>query len=110
MNYTDCDGSQADQFGSRPHGVYKMKIYKSTYLAPYCPTNLSIPQFLTQYNPDAVSSDKIILEDDWTGCKATYAGFRDTASRHAFRLREEFGLGVEDVIAISAPNSVCILT
>jgi len=84
----------------------KERIYRSTYPAPHCATNLSLPQFLTLYNPDAVSRDKIILEDDWTGEVLTYASLREKAAHHAWTLRERYALGVGDAVAISAPNSV----
>ncbi|KAF2025801.1 acyl-CoA synthetases/AMP-acid ligases II [Setomelanomma holmii] len=84
----------------------RQRIYQSTYPAPYCPTNLSISQYLTQYNPDAVSKDKIILEDNWTGHDLTYASLREQAARHAWSLSRKYNLGVGDVVAISAPNSV----
>ncbi|CAO2648201.1 Nn.00g074680.m01.CDS01 [Neocucurbitaria sp. VM-36] len=84
----------------------KQRVYRSIYPAPYCPTNISIPQFLTQYNPDAVSNDKVVLEDDWTGQSLTYGSLRQTASQHAWALRERYNLKSGDVVAISAPNSV----
>ncbi|KAF1844971.1 acetyl-CoA synthetase-like protein [Cucurbitaria berberidis CBS 394.84] len=59
----------------------RQRIYRSTYPPPQCPTSISLPQFLTQYNPDA-------------------------ASQHAWRLRERYRLGAGDVVGISAPSSV----
>jgi acyl-coenzyme A synthetase/AMP-(fatty) acid ligase len=82
------------------------KIYRSTYPPAYCPTNLSISQYLTQYNPDAVYKDKIILEDNWTGHALTYGGFHNNTARHAWSLKEKYSLVAGDVVAISAPNSV----
>ncbi|KAH7077028.1 acyl-CoA synthetases/AMP-acid ligases II [Paraphoma chrysanthemicola] len=82
------------------------KIYRSTYPPAYCPTNLSISQYLTQYNPDAVYKDKIILEDNWTGHALTYGGFHNNTARHAWSLKEKYCLVAGDVVAISAPNSV----
>lgn len=81
-------------------------IYRSTYPPPHCPTNLSLSQYLTQYNPDAVPQDKIILEDDWTGQVLTYAGLRKEAACHAFSLRAKYNLKAGDVVVVSAPNSV----
>jgi acyl-coenzyme A synthetase/AMP-(fatty) acid ligase len=85
-----------------------MKIYTSLYPPPHVPINLSLSQFLTIYNPDSVSSDKIILEDDWTGKSVNYRGLRDRAAEHAWILRERFGVREGDVVAISGVNSVSI--
>ncbi|KAF2794516.1 acyl-CoA synthetases/AMP-acid ligases II [Melanomma pulvis-pyrius CBS 109.77] len=82
------------------------KIYHSTYPAPYCATNISLSQFLTDYNPDAVTRDKVILEDDWSGRSLTYGSLRSKAAEHAWSLRERYGLKAGDMVAISAPNSV----
>ncbi len=84
------------------------KIYRSTYPAPYCATNISLSQFLANYNPDAVARDKVILEDDWSGQSLTYGSLRSKVAEHAWSLRERYGLKAGDVVAISAPNSVCI--
>lgn len=90
----------------------QQRIYRSPYKAPLCPTNISISQYLNLHNPDVVSEGKVILEDDWTGKSLTYGSLRRKASHHAWSLKERFGLGVGDVVAISGPNSVrflCIL-
>jgi len=85
------------------------KIYRSIYLPPDIPTNLSLSQYLDIYNPDAVCDDKIILEDDWTGKSLTYRGIRDRAAEHAHALRSKLGLKEGDVVAICATNSVCVM-
>jgi acyl-coenzyme A synthetase/AMP-(fatty) acid ligase len=87
-----------------------MKIYTPIYPPPHVSTNLSLPQFLNIYNPDAVSGEKIILEDDWTGKSVSYRGLRDTGAEHAWVLREKFGVGEGDVVAISGLNSVGLRT
>jgi 4-coumarate--CoA ligase len=87
-----------------------MKIYTSLYPPPHVPTNLSLSQFLTIYNPDSVSGDKIILKDDWTGKSVSYKGLRDRAAEHAWVLRERFGMREGDVVAISGVNSVSLFT
>jgi 4-coumarate--CoA ligase len=83
-----------------------MSVYRSIYLPPHIPTNLSFSQYLNTYNPDAVSDSKTILEDDWTGQSLTYQGIRDIAARHADALKAKLGLQDGDVVAICAPNSV----
>lgn len=86
----------------------KQRIHRSSYPPPYIPTNLSVSQFLARYNPDAVPQDKIILEDDWTAREITYSCLRKEAARQAWALQQSFGLRPGDVVAISAPNSVCL--
>jgi len=85
----------------------KMKVYTSIYPPPYLPTDISISQFLNDYNPDAVSHDKVILEDDWTGKRLTYGGLREAAAMHAHGLRERYGLGAGHVVGVCGVNSVC---
>lgn len=65
-------------------------------------------QLWTAYNPDDVSDDKIILADDWTGKTLTYGGARTSAARGAQGLQEVFNLGIGDVVAVCASNSVCV--
>ncbi|KAH6673101.1 acyl-CoA synthetases/AMP-acid ligases II [Halenospora varia] len=85
-----------------------MKIYKSHYPPPHVPTDLSLSQFLTIYNPDSVLPDKIILEDDWSGKSLTYGGLRENAARFARGLREKFGerVGKGGVVGICGGNGV----
>ena len=83
-----------------------MKIYKSFYPPPHVPVNLSLSQFHSFYNPDAVLGEKIILEDDWMRKTLTYRGLREKAAEHAWSLRNQLGLKPDEVVAISGPNSV----
>ncbi|KAF2713314.1 acyl-CoA synthetases/AMP-acid ligases II [Pleomassaria siparia CBS 279.74] len=82
------------------------RIYRSTYPAPHIPTDISLSQFLSDYNPDAVASDKVILEDNWSDHSVTYGELRFRASQDAQGLRDFYNLNVGDVVAVSAPNSV----
>jgi len=66
------------------------------------PNQISLSQFLVTSNPDAVSNDKIVLEDDWTGKRLTYGELRHNAERHAKGL----GVGVADVVGVREVNSV----
>jgi acyl-coenzyme A synthetase/AMP-(fatty) acid ligase len=84
-----------------------MKLYTSIYPPPHVPTDVSLSQFLNNYNPDAVSNEKVVLEDDWTGKRVTYGGLREDAARHAHGLREKYGLGAGHVVGICGTNSVC---
>jgi 4-coumarate--CoA ligase len=85
----------------------KMKLYTSIYPPPHVPTDISVSQFLNIYNPDGVSNEKVILEDDWTGNKVTYGGLREDAARHAHGLQERYSLGAGHVVGICGVNSVC---
>ena len=95
-----------------PHTIQmaSQKIYRSTYPPSDCPTNISLSQFLTIYNPDAVSPDKVILEDDWTGRSLTYSELRENSAKHAWSLRHMYGIEIGDVVAISGLNSVSCAT
>jgi 4-coumarate--CoA ligase len=70
------------------------------------PTNISVSQFLQLYNSDDTEGDKIIIEDDWTKRKLTYAGVREQSAKGAFGLRNVMGVQEGDVVCICAPNSV----
>jgi 4-coumarate--CoA ligase len=83
-----------------------MHIYKSIYPPPHLRTDISISQFFSLYNPDAVLGDKVILEDDWTGMCVTYRGLREGAARHAWVLRDRWSVGVGDVVVVCGENSV----
>lgn len=94
----------------RPHTTMAEQIiYRSTYPPPYCPTNISLSQFLMNYNPDSVPIEKVILEDDWTGKSLTYRRLREAAAEHAWTLREKYGLNAGDVVAVSGANSVSLI-
>lgn len=93
------------------HGIImtRQRIHQSSYPSPYVPTNLSVSQYLTRYNPDSVPPNKVILEDDWTVRAITYSSLRKEAARAAWALQQSFNLKPGDVVAISAPNSVCLM-
>ena len=68
--------------------------------------SLSIPQFMTKYNPDNVSSEKVVHIDTITGKSLTYGGLRTEAAKCAWGLRHSLGLKEEDVLSLLCPNSV----
>jgi len=86
-----------------------MKIYNSHYPPPFVPTDLSLSQFLTKYNPDGVKDDKVILEDDWSGKVATYGGLRIEAGKLASGLKARFEIEENTVVGVCGVNGVSFL-
>ncbi|OGE55191.1 hypothetical protein PENARI_c005G11496 [Penicillium arizonense] len=82
-------------------------IYRSK-VPPYTvPENLSLHQFLTQYNPDICRHDDIILEDLALPLKRlTYGGLRTKSAIGAASLQQQFQLQPGDTAIIYATNSV----
>jgi len=70
------------------------------------PDDLSIPQFMTKYNPDNVSRDKVVHTDTISGKTLTYGGLRVDAAKCAWGLRHKLGLREGDIISLLCPNSV----
>lgn len=68
--------------------------------------SMSIPQFMTKYNPDNVSPDKVVHVDTISGKTLTYVGLRTDAAKCAWGLRHKLGLREGDVLSLLCPNSV----
>ncbi|CEL00754.1 hypothetical protein ASPCAL00350 [Aspergillus calidoustus] len=82
-----------------------MTIYTST-LAPFSDiTNLSIPQFMTRYNPDGVSADKVVHMDTFSNEHLTYGSLREKASRAAWGLKNQLGVRPGDAVLAIVTNS-----
>lgn len=81
-------------------------IYQSP-LQPYgsC-EHLSIPQFMTKFNPEETPNDKVVHTDAFSSRPLTYGGLRQAAARVAWGLRETLRLRQGDVILALVPNSV----
>ncbi|CZR65562.1 uncharacterized protein PAC_15462 [Phialocephala subalpina] len=60
---------------------------------------ISIPEFMTKYNPDDVSYDKVVHVDTITGKSITYGGLRQEAAKCAWGLRK-LSLRVGDTVLI----------
>lgn len=84
-------------------------IYQSP-LQPYgsC-EHLSIPQFMTSFNPEETPAHKPIHTDAFTDQPLTYGGLRQAAARVAWGLRERLGLREGDVVLDLVPNSVSLV-
>lgn len=82
----------------------------SVLVAKYGPLSvedhLSIPQFMTKYNPDNISADKLVHVDTIAGKSLTYGGLRTEAAAGAWGLRHQLGLKEGDVLSLLCPNSV----
>jgi 4-coumarate--CoA ligase len=74
--------------------------------APFAPPegNLSLPQFMTQFNPDNVPSQKVVHTDTISGKEITYGGLRQQASQCGWGLRN-LGLAEGQRLLAIVPNS-----
>jgi acyl-CoA synthetase (AMP-forming)/AMP-acid ligase II len=85
-----------------------MTIYTSS-LAPFSDiTNLSIPQFMTRYNPHGVPTDKVVHMDTFSDEHLTYGSLREKASRAAWGLKNRLGVRPGDAVLAIVTNSVCL--
>lgn len=84
----------------------KEKVYRSPHASQYIPTNVSLSQFILRDHPGGKPRDETVLEDDCTTRSLTRSELRRDAARHAWVVRERYGVKPGDVVAISAPNSV----
>jgi 4-coumarate--CoA ligase len=66
---------------------------------------LSIPEFMTRYNPDDVPNDKVVHIDTITGKSITYGALRQESAKCASGFRK-LGLREGDVVSVVLPNSV----
>lgn len=83
-----------------------MAVYKSPVIPIHDATDLSIPQFMTCYNPDEVSASKIVHTDTFSGDAITYGSLRDEAGRAAWGLQSRLGLQQGDTLLALVNNSV----
>lgn len=81
-----------------------MAIITSTFTPLYVSPNLTIPELITEYNPDHVLLDKVVHEDTLTGKTLTYGSLRRDASRCAWGL-QQLGLQPGAVVCVIIPNS-----
>jgi 4-coumarate--CoA ligase len=74
--------------------------------APFTPPegNLSLPQFMTQFNPDNVHNDKVVHTDTISGKEITYGSLRQKASQCSWGLRA-LGLAEGQRLLAIVPNS-----
>ena len=83
-----------------------MSIYKSPVIQIHDASDLSIPQFMTQYNPDEVPTSKIVHVENISNETITYGSLRDQAARAAWGLRMNLDLQPGDTLLALVNNSV----
>jgi 4-coumarate--CoA ligase len=81
-------------------------IIRSTYPPVEISDGISLPQFMTRYNPDNVRSDKVVHVDLIKGKELTYGGLRESAGRASWGLKERLGLKPGNVVCVLVQNSV----
>ncbi|KAL4968582.1 uncharacterized protein BDV14DRAFT_196884 [Aspergillus stella-maris] len=67
--------------------------------------SLSIPQFMTTYNPDAVPANKVVHIDTFSPEPLTYSSLRKKAAQAAWGLRHKLGVGLGDTVLAIVTNS-----
>lgn len=74
----------------------------------YAPLNLgddiSIPLFMTKYNPDSVPSSKLVHTDIVSGKELTYGGLRTESAKCAWGFQNKLGLKEGSILLVMAPN------
>lgn len=69
------------------------------------PKDITLSQFMTQYNPDGVPSSKVIHTDTIASKSITYGSVRSLAAQYAYSLRNQYSVKLGDVVLCLAPNS-----
>ncbi|KAF2467254.1 putative amp dependent CoA ligase [Lindgomyces ingoldianus] len=80
-------------------------IVQSIYAPVEISDDISIPQFMTRYNPDNVRPGKIVHVDLIKGKELTYGGLREAAGRASWGLQKNLSLRPQDVVCILVQNS-----
>lgn len=81
-------------------------IIRSKYAPVHVSDDISIPQFMTRYNPDNVRDDKIVHVDLIKGKELTYGGLREAAGKGSWGLQKNLGLREGNVVCMLVQNSV----
>jgi 4-coumarate--CoA ligase len=82
------------------------KIIAGSFAPLVLNETITIPQFMTRYNPDNVPTDKIVHTDTISGKSITYGGLRKEAAKCAWGLQAKLDMKEQDVLLVLAPNSV----
>jgi 4-coumarate--CoA ligase len=102
--------SLSDSTKQDPLAVPSSMASANTFVGSLAPLfledNISIPQFMTKYNPDNVSHDKIVHIDTISGKALTYGGLRTEAAKCAWGLRHILHFKEGAVLALLCPSSV----
>ncbi|KAE8146281.1 amp dependent CoA ligase [Aspergillus avenaceus] len=82
-----------------------MSLYQSPVFPLHDVANLSISQFMTQYNPDDVQASKVVHVDTVSQQAITYGSLREDSARAAWGLQKKFGLQPGNVLLALVNNS-----
>lgn len=82
------------------------QVYKSDFSPLWEVESLSIPQFMTRYNPYGVPANKAVHCDTFSADAITYGSLREQAGRAAWGLRHRLGVKPGDTVLALVPNSV----
>ncbi|GES63689.1 AMP dependent CoA ligase [Aspergillus terreus] len=80
-------------------------IYKSEFSPLWEVESLSIPQFMTRYNPYGVPADKVVHCDTFSADAITHGSLREQAGRAAWGLRHRLSVKPGDTVLALVPNS-----
>ncbi|KAL4895113.1 hypothetical protein BDV59DRAFT_211916 [Aspergillus ambiguus] len=80
-------------------------IYTSSFSPLWDVESLSIPQFMTRYNPYGVQADKVVHSDTFSEKALTYGSLREQAGRAAWGLRHKLGVKPGNTVLALVPNS-----
>ncbi|KAJ6095922.1 AMP dependent CoA ligase [Penicillium sp. IBT 16267x] len=82
-----------------------MALYRSLVIPIHDATDLSISQFMTQYNPDDVPASKVVHVETFSDDIITYGSLRERAGRAAWGLQTRLGLQPGDTLLALINNS-----
>ncbi|KAJ5650412.1 AMP dependent CoA ligase [Penicillium longicatenatum] len=82
-----------------------MALYRSPVIPIHDATDLSIAQFMTQYNPDDVPASKVVHVETFSNDAITYGSLREQAGRAAWGLQAKLGLQPGDTLLALVNNS-----
>lgn len=83
-----------------------MVVYSSPVIPIHDATDLSISQFITQYNPDDVQASKVVHTDTFSEDAITYGSLREQAGQAAWGLQSKLGLQPGNTLLALVNNSV----
>ncbi|KAJ5097354.1 AMP dependent CoA ligase [Penicillium angulare] len=82
-----------------------MALYRSPVIPIHDVTNLSVSQFMTQYNPDDVEASKVVHTESLSDESITYGSLREQASQAAWGLQQNLGLKPGNTLLALVNNS-----
>lgn len=83
-----------------------MSFYRSPVIPIHDATDLSISQFMTNYNPDDVPASKVVHTDTFSDDTVTYGSLRKQAGQAAWGLQRKLALQPGDALLALVNNSV----